>query len=199
MKRSARSNRAHCHVSPEAAVAASVLTLILSVTAVAQGQAPTGNLTQQVAAQERHLHDARLFRDLAHMEAAMWHATAAVAFFIADDRPTDRKVAHEGYLNYIADFERHGADASSRLSPQIVEDHAHLAQDWAQFKQRADNLVEAGADDPKHAAGMRELWDLAVKIDGDLETMRERAGQSTGWAGRGTDTQPEAIQSGAMQ
>ena len=71
-----------------------------------------GPLARQVAAQERYLEHALLHHDLAMMESTLWHATAAVAFYLADDRAADQKVALADYKNDVAAFEVSATDCT---------------------------------------------------------------------------------------
>ncbi len=125
------------------------------------------------------MRDLSPIHELTQMQAKLWQATALVMLCMTDDRPPDELIELDDYHASVADFEDYGALASDRLAADVVRDFAHLERDWAAHKQLSSSVVRTGSrpdlGTDERAALARRLWQIAVKIDGDLEAVRAHA------------------------
>jgi hypothetical protein len=116
--------------------------------------------------------------EITQMAARLWQATALVLLCMMDNSPPEELIALDDYHASAADFEDYGALASERLTAAVVKDFAHIEDDWATHKRLSSSLVHAGSDPAlgtdERAGLARELWQIALKIDQDLEALRTR-------------------------
>lgn len=129
------------------------------------------------------MRDLSPIHELIQMQAKLWQATALVLLCTTDDRPPDELIELDDYYASAADFEDYGALASDRLAADVVRDFAHLESDWAAHKQLSASLVRTGSrpdlGTDERVALVHRLWQIALKIDQDLEVVRTRTATLT--------------------